>query len=148
LRGHWIHRAGRYSETWGGSNADVSRADMKTSQPTIWHALSSHQSEFGCALMGPCPGWTSILPHDPGNGGNSAQDASLRRPYLTRGGTLHFQPKEITMKYLAIVSFVIGVLAAPIAAQAQQSLPGSPQGFNGLVWDPPAQTYVAPDATK
>ncbi len=52
------------------------------------------------------------------------------------------------MKYLAIVSFVIGVLAAPIAAQAQQSLPGSPQGFNGLVWDPPTQTYVVPDATK
>jgi hypothetical protein len=46
------------------------------------------------------------------------------------------------------VSFVIGVLVAPIAAQAQQSLPGSPQGFNGLVWDPPAQTYVTPDATK
>jgi hypothetical protein len=56
--------------------------------------------------------------------------------------------RSITMKYLAIVSFVIGVLVAPIAAQAQQSLPGSPQGFNGLVWDPPTQTYVVPDATK
>jgi hypothetical protein len=88
------------------------------------------------------------LPHDPGNGGNSAQDASLRRSYVMGGGTLHFQPKEITMKYLAIVSFVVGVLVAPIAAQAQQALPGSPQGFNGLVWDPPAQTYVVPDATK
>jgi hypothetical protein len=53
-----------------------------------------------------------------------------------------------TMKYLAIVSFVVGVLVAPIAAQAQQSIPGSPQGFNGLVWDRPAQTHVAPDATK
>jgi hypothetical protein len=91
---------------------------------------------------------TSILPHDPGNGGNSAQDAPLRQPYLTRGGPLHFQQKEITMKYLAIVSFVIGVLVAPIAAQAQQSLPGSPQEFNGLVWDPPTQTYVVPDSTK
>jgi hypothetical protein len=52
------------------------------------------------------------------------------------------------MKYLTILSFVIGVLVAPIAAQAQQSLPGAPQGFNGLVWDPPTQTYVAPNATK
>jgi hypothetical protein len=53
------------------------------------------------------------------------------------------------MKYLTILSFVIGMLVAPIAAQAQQCLPGSPQGYNGLCWDPPAQqTYVAPDGTK
>ena len=52
------------------------------------------------------------------------------------------------MKYLTILSFVIGMLVAPIGAQAQQSLPGSPQGFNGLVWDPPTQNYVAPHATK
>ena len=52
------------------------------------------------------------------------------------------------MNRLAILSIVIGMLVAPIAAQAQQSIPGSPEGFNGLVWDPPTQTYVVPDATK
>jgi hypothetical protein len=35
------------------STADVSRPDMTSSQPTIWHSLNSHQSEFGCALMSP-----------------------------------------------------------------------------------------------
>jgi hypothetical protein len=43
------------------------------------------------------------------------------------------------MKRLAILTFVIGLLGAPLYAQAQQSLPGSPEGFNGLVWDPPVQ---------
>jgi hypothetical protein len=28
---------------------------MTGSQPTIWHSSNSHQSEFGCALMGPRP---------------------------------------------------------------------------------------------
>jgi hypothetical protein len=50
------------------------------------------------------------------------------------------------MKRLAILSFVVGMLVAPIAAQAQQAQPGSPQGFNGLVWDPPTQTNAAPAA--
>jgi hypothetical protein len=52
------------------------------------------------------------------------------------------------MTRLTILSLVIGMLVAPVAAQAQQSLAGSPQGFNGLVWDPPTQTNVAPDATR
>ena len=46
------------------------------------------------------------------------------------------------MKRIAIVSFVIGVLAAPVQALAQQAPAGSPEPFNGLVWDPPAQAYV------
>lgn len=49
------------------------------------------------------------------------------------------------MKRLAVLSFAIGLLGAPIAAQAQQSIPGSPEGWNGLVWDPPG--YTAPDTT-
>jgi hypothetical protein len=56
------------------------------------------------------------------------------------------------MKRLAILSFAIGLLGAPIAAQAQQSIPGSPEGFNGLVWDPPgyadAARQAAPDVTQ
>jgi hypothetical protein len=53
------------------------------------------------------------------------------------------------MKHLTVLSFVIGLLGAPIHAQAQQSIPGSPEGFNGLVWDPPGyaavERYTAPD---
>jgi len=56
------------------------------------------------------------------------------------------------MKRLAVLSFAIGLLGAPIAAQAQQSIPGSPDGFNGLVWDPPgyadAARQAAPDVTQ
>ena len=56
------------------------------------------------------------------------------------------------MKRLAILSFAIGLLGAPIATQAQQSIPGSPEGFNGLVWDPPgyadAARQAAPDVTQ
>ena len=37
------------------NNVDVSRPDMTSSQPTIWHSSNSHQSEFGCVLMGPRP---------------------------------------------------------------------------------------------
>jgi hypothetical protein len=44
------------------------------------------------------------------------------------------------MKRLAVLSFIIGLLGAPIYAQAQQSLPGAPEAFNGLVWDPPIHT--------
>jgi hypothetical protein len=55
------------------------------------------------------------------------------------------------MKHLVILSFAIGLLGAPIAAQAQQSIPGSPEGFNGLVWDPPGyaavEGYTAPDVS-
>jgi hypothetical protein len=39
------------------------------------------------------------------------------------------------MKRLVILGFVIGLLGIPIQAQAQQSMFGSPQGFNGLTWD-------------
>jgi hypothetical protein len=39
------------------------------------------------------------------------------------------------MKHLAILGFVVGLLGIPIHAQAQQSMLGSPQGFNGLSWD-------------
>jgi len=56
------------------------------------------------------------------------------------------------MKRLAVLSFAIGLLGAPIAAQAQQSIPGSPEGWNGLVWDPPgyAETarQAAPEITR
>jgi hypothetical protein len=52
------------------------------------------------------------------------------------------------MKRLAIVGFVIGVLAAPVQALAQQAPAGSPEPFNGLVWDPPAQEYLVPGATN
>jgi hypothetical protein len=54
--------------------------------------------------------------------------------------------RSLAMKRLAVLSFIIGLLGAPIYAQAQQSLPGSPEGFNGLVWDPPIQGYT--DAGK
>jgi hypothetical protein len=37
------------------SNVAVSRPDMTSSQPTIWHSSNSHQSEFGCVLMSPRP---------------------------------------------------------------------------------------------
>jgi len=50
------------------------------------------------------------------------------------------------MKRLAVLSFAIGLLGAPIAAQAQQSIPGSPEGWNGLVWDPPGYAETAPQA--
>jgi hypothetical protein len=53
------------------------------------------------------------------------------------------------MKRLTLFSFAIALLGAPIHAQAQQSIPGSPEGFNGLVWDPPGyasvEQYAAPD---
>jgi hypothetical protein len=52
------------------------------------------------------------------------------------------------MKNLAIASFVIGVLATPIQAQAQQSFPGAPASFNNLVWDPPTETYAATPEAK
>jgi hypothetical protein len=52
------------------------------------------------------------------------------------------------MKRIAIVSFVIGVLAAPVQALAQQAPAGSPKPFNGLVWDPPAQAYVVSGTAK
>ena len=52
------------------------------------------------------------------------------------------------MKGLAIASFIIGVLVAPIHAQAQQSLPGAPQSFSNLVWDPPTQAYAAAPKAK
>jgi hypothetical protein len=56
------------------------------------------------------------------------------------------------MKRLAVLSFAIGLLGAPIAAQAQQSIPGSPEGFNGLVWNPPgyadAARQAGPDVTR
>jgi len=55
------------------------------------------------------------------------------------------------MKRLTVLSFVIGLLGLPIHAQAQQSIPGSPEGFNGLVWDPPGyaavKSYSAPETT-
>lgn len=44
------------------SDADVSRPDMTSSQPTIWRSLNSHQSEFGCALMSPRPSSTENTP--------------------------------------------------------------------------------------
>jgi len=37
---------------------DASRPDRTNSQPTIWRSSNSHQSEFGCALMSPRPGWS------------------------------------------------------------------------------------------
>ena len=43
------------------------------------------------------------------------------------------------MKRLAALSFIVGLLALPIQAYAQQHLPGSPEPFNGMVWDPPIQ---------
>jgi hypothetical protein len=52
------------------------------------------------------------------------------------------------MKYLAVLSFVIGLLAVPIQAQAQQHLLGAPESWNGLVWDPPTQGYAAREAAK
>ena len=42
---------------------------------------------------------------------------------------------------------LIFAVVAPMQANAQQSLPGAPASFNGLVWDPPPlQGSVAPDA--
>src|SRR5712664_4476304 len=35
----------------------VSRSDMTSSRPTTWPSSSSHQSEFGYALMSPRPPW-------------------------------------------------------------------------------------------
>ena len=52
------------------------------------------------------------------------------------------------MKRLAVLSFAIGLLGAPIAAKAQQSIPGSPDGFNGLVWDPPGYADAARQAAS
>ncbi len=52
------------------------------------------------------------------------------------------------MKRLTILTFIIGVLVAPVQAQAQQGPAGAPVGFNGLVWDPPTQEYVVPNATR
>jgi hypothetical protein len=57
--------------------------------------------------------------------------------------------KSLTVQYLTALGFIIGLLGMPMQAQAQQSIPGSPQGFNGLVWDPPTQQgYYAPDADR
>ena len=56
--------------------------------------------------------------------------------------------RSCTMKRLVIASFVIGVLAVPVQALAQQAPAGSPAPFNGLVWDPPAQEYVVSGATN
>ena len=52
------------------------------------------------------------------------------------------------MKRLAVLSFIIGLLALPIQAYAQQSIAGAPEGFNGLVWDPPIQGYAVPGPTR
>ena len=52
------------------------------------------------------------------------------------------------MKRFAVLTFIIGLLALPIQAYAQQSLPGSPEGFNGLVWDPPVQGNGVPATTR
>ena len=52
------------------------------------------------------------------------------------------------MKRFAVLSFIVGLLALPIQAYAQQSVRGAPEGFNGLVWDPPIQGQVVPDATR
>src|SRR5438046_273912 len=43
---------------------------------------------------------------------------------------------------LALISTVITLTQA----QAQQHVPGAPPSFNGLVWDPPIQGSVTPDA--
>jgi len=45
------------------------------------------------------------------------------------------------MKRLAILTAILGVFAVP--AQAQAPKPVAPTGFNGLVWDPPAQSNGA-----
>jgi hypothetical protein len=50
--------------------------------------------------------------------------------------------RSLAMKRLAILSFIIGLLGAPIYAQAQQSQSGAPEAFNGLVWDPPIQGHA------
>ena len=39
------------------SNVGVLRLDMTSSQPTIWRSSDSRQSEFGCVLMSPRPGF-------------------------------------------------------------------------------------------
>jgi len=52
------------------------------------------------------------------------------------------------MKRFAVLSFIIGLLALPIQAYAQQSIPGSPEAFNGLVWDPPIQGTGVPVPTR
>jgi hypothetical protein len=47
------------------------------------------------------------------------------------------------MKYLAILPFVLGVLATPVQAQTAK-----PVEFNGMVFDsPPAPTSQAPTTT-
>jgi hypothetical protein len=46
------------------------------------------------------------------------------------------------MKSLTVMGLAIGLLVLPIQAQAQESLPGSPPSFNGLVWDPPTQAQA------
>jgi hypothetical protein len=59
--------------------------------------------------------------------------------------------KDLTIKGLTIMSFIIGVAVTPIQAQAQQSLPGAPASFNNLVWDPPTpptEPYAAAPAAK
>ena len=66
------------------SNVDVSRQDMTSSQPTIWHSSNSHRSAFGRALMIPQPR-TSGQP-DEGIWRNAGQylasrGAEIRRRY-------------------------------------------------------------------
>jgi len=50
------------------------------------------------------------------------------------------------MTRLTILIAMLGVLAVP--AQADTRKPVAPIGFNGLVWDPPVQSYGAPHGSS
>ena len=50
------------------------------------------------------------------------------------------------MKRLTFLSFVLAVLVTPVQAQTQQ--PAAPLGFNGHVFDPPAQQYETPRTVR
>jgi len=50
---------------------------------------------------------------------------------------------------LSKITLVLALIFTSITlmqAQAQQSLPGAPPSFNGLIWDPPGQGSTASDA--
>ena len=46
------------------------------------------------------------------------------------------------MKHLAILTFALGMIAAPLQAHAQK-----PVEFNGMVFDPPQAPTAAPTTT-
>ena len=77
------------------SNADVSRPDMTSSQPTIWHSSNSHQSEFGTALMSPRPG-RALRPPAPALRVRSARRHARRAlsPLRRQGGAVRSRRRE------------------------------------------------------